>query len=71
MEGIWNTCILKRRSIFNALRFYHRLNVLYTCTEDIEENGQLICYQVSGDGKLTKLGQVDAGGKFNSFIEYI
>uniref|UniRef100_A0A6S8SNI5 6-phosphogluconolactonase n=1 Tax=Chaetoceros debilis TaxID=122233 RepID=A0A6S8SNI5_9STRA len=49
-------------------RFHPSLNVLYTCTEDIEENGQIICYQVSGDGKLTKIGQVDAGGTSTCYL---
>lgn len=49
-------------------RFHPRLNVLYTCTEDIEENGQIIAYEVGCDGELNKLGHVDAGGTSTCYL---
>mmetsp|Transcript_7157 Transcript_7157/g.10463 ORF Transcript_7157/g.10463 Transcript_7157/m.10463 type:complete len:295 (+) Transcript_7157:94-978(+) len=49
-------------------RFHPRLNILYTCTEDIEENGQIIAYEVGFDGELNKLGHVDAGGTSTCYL---
>lgn len=49
-------------------RFHPRLNVMYTCTEDVEENGKIIAYQISRDGSLRQLGKVDAGGTSTCYI---
>ena len=49
-------------------RFHPRLNVVYTCTEDIEKNGQIFAYSIGPDGELTKIGQVDAGGTSTCYI---
>lgn len=50
-------------------RFHPRLNVVYTCTEDIENNGKVFAYRVNPDGELTQLGQpVDAGGTSTCYI---
>jgi hypothetical protein len=50
-----------------------RLNVVYTCTEDIEENDQILAYKIQSDGSLTQIGSVDAGGTSaaNSFFDVI
>ena len=45
-----------------------RLNVIYTCTENIENNGQIIAYSVHPDGGLTKIGQIDAGGTSTCYL---
>lgn len=49
-------------------RFHPRLNVLYTCTEDIEQNGQLIAYRIGSDGIMVEIGRVDAGGTSTCYI---
>mmetsp|Transcript_47174 Transcript_47174/g.71348 ORF Transcript_47174/g.71348 Transcript_47174/m.71348 type:complete len:463 (+) Transcript_47174:717-2105(+) len=49
-------------------RFHPRLNVVYTCTEDIESNGQIIAYAIGSNGELTKISQVDAGGTSTCYI---
>jgi len=48
--------------------FHPRLNVVYTCTEDIEENGQIIAYSITAEGELNKIGQVDAGGTSTCYL---
>jgi len=45
-----------------------RLNVVYTCTEDIENNGQIIAYDVHPDGTLTEIGRIDAGGTSTCYL---
>lgn len=49
-------------------RFHPRLNVLYTCTEDIEENGLIVAFRIDRNGGLTKMGEVDAGGTSTCYI---
>mmetsp|Transcript_7279 Transcript_7279/g.15231 ORF Transcript_7279/g.15231 Transcript_7279/m.15231 type:complete len:542 (-) Transcript_7279:185-1810(-) len=49
-------------------RFHPRLNVVYTCTEDIENNGQIFAYAIGSDGDLTQIGQVDAGGTSTCYL---
>mmetsp|Transcript_13578 Transcript_13578/g.29357 ORF Transcript_13578/g.29357 Transcript_13578/m.29357 type:complete len:543 (+) Transcript_13578:227-1855(+) len=49
-------------------RFHPRLNVVYTCTEDIEENGQILAYEIHSDGSLTEIGRVDAGGTSTCYL---
>ena len=40
-----------------------RLNVVYTCTDDIEADGQILAYEIHPDESLTEIGRVDAGKK--------
>jgi 6-phosphogluconolactonase len=49
-------------------RYHPRMNVVYTCTEDIENNGQIFAYTVGPSGELTELGSVDAGGTSTCYI---
>jgi len=49
-------------------RHHPRLDVVYTCTEDCHENGQIIAYRIAADGSLTKLSQVDAGGTSTCYL---
>lgn len=49
-------------------RYHPSLNVVYTCTEDIECNGQIIAYSISSDGVLTKISQIDAGGTSTCYL---
>jgi 6-phosphogluconolactonase len=49
-------------------RFHPHLNVIYVCTEDIEENGEIIAYRIGRDGDLIQLGRVDAGGTSTCYI---
>ena len=45
-----------------------RLNVVYICTEDIEENGQIFAYEINSDGELIEIGSVDAGGTSTCYL---
>jgi len=49
-------------------RFHPRLNLIYTCTEDITENGKIICYAIGSNGNLTKISEVDAGGTSTCYL---
>lgn len=50
-------------------RYHPRLNVVYCCTEDIENNGQIFAYNVSPEGELTLMGPpVDAGGTSTCYL---
>ena len=49
-------------------RFHPRLNVVYTCTEDIEHNGIIIAYDIHCDGSLTEIGRIDAGGTSTCYL---
>lgn len=49
-------------------RFHPRLNVVYMCTENIEENGDIIAYDVHPDGTLTEIGRIDAGGTSTCYL---
>lgn len=51
-------------------RFHPRLNVVYTCTENIEENGQIYAYELHSDGSLTEIGHVDAGGTSTCYLTF-
>ena len=42
--------------------------MVYTCTEDIENNGQIIAYDVHPDGTLTEIGRIDAGGTSTCYL---
>jgi len=41
---------------------------VYTCTEDCQENGQILAYRVSPDGALHPIGKVDAGGTSTCYL---
>ena len=50
-------------------RYHPRLNVVYTCTEDIDTNGRVFAYTVGPNGELAQLGEsVDAGGTSTCYI---
>jgi len=50
-------------------RYHPRLNVVYTCTEDIYDNGRVFAYSVNPNGELTQLGEpVDAGGTSTCYL---
>jgi 6-phosphogluconolactonase len=50
-------------------RYHPHLNVIYTCTEDIENNGRIFAYQVGANGELTQFGEsVDAGGTSTCYL---
>jgi 6-phosphogluconolactonase (cycloisomerase 2 family) len=49
-------------------RFHPDLNVIYTCTEDIENNGQIFAYKLNANGEATQLSQVDAGGTSTCYL---
>ena len=42
--------------------------MVYTCTEDIEENGKIFAYQIEKDGSLLQIGEVDAGGTSTCYL---
>ena len=41
---------------------------MYTCTEDVEENGRIIAYSIDQKGFLRKIDEADAGGKSTCYI---
>lgn len=50
-------------------RHHTRLNVVYTCTEDIDNNGLVFAYTIGPNGELSQLGQpVDAGGTSTCYL---
>eukprot|EP00543_Licmophora_paradoxa_P009451 CAMPEP_0202476150 /NCGR_PEP_ID=MMETSP1360-20130828/93274_1 /ASSEMBLY_ACC=CAM_ASM_000848 /TAXON_ID=515479 /ORGANISM="Licmophora paradoxa, Strain CCMP2313" /LENGTH=507 /DNA_ID=CAMNT_0049103349 /DNA_START=56 /DNA_END=1579 /DNA_ORIENTATION=+ len=49
-------------------RFHPRLNVVYTCTEDIENAGRIFAYNIQPNGELRELGSVDAGGTSTCYL---
>jgi len=50
-------------------RYHPRLNVVYTCTEDCHENGQIIAYKLKPDGSMEQFGEpVDAGGTSTCYL---
>lgn len=49
-------------------RFHPRLNVVYTCTEDVSKNGQILAYEIHPDGSLTEIGHIDAGGTSTCYL---
>ena len=48
----------------------HRHNVIYSCTEDIEENGQILAHEIGPDGSLSEIGRVDAGEKLDDLLVF-
>lgn len=50
-------------------RYHPRLNVVYTCTENCEDNGKIFAYKIGSDGSLEQLGEpVDAGGTSTCYL---
>lgn len=49
-------------------RYHPRLNVVYACTEDIEDNGKIIAYQIDKNGVLKEISQIDAGGTSTCYL---
>merc|ERR1719502_872926 len=49
-------------------RFHRHKNILYTCTESVAENGQVISWGVSKSGKMQMLGSADAQGTSTCYI---
>ena len=50
-------------------RVHPRLNVVYTCTEDINQNGMVLAYSLGPNGELEQLGEpVDAGGTSTCYL---
>jgi len=50
-------------------RHHPRLNVVYTCTEDCHENGQIIAYKLNADGSLEQFGKpIDARGTSTCYL---
>ena len=49
-------------------RLHPDLNVVYTCTEDIEKNGQILAYKINANGEATQISQVDAGGTSTCYL---
>jgi 6-phosphogluconolactonase (cycloisomerase 2 family) len=50
-------------------RFHPKYNILYTCTESVAENGEILTWRVCrSTGKLTKLSSVDAGGTSTCYV---
>lgn len=50
-------------------RYHPKLNVVYTCTEDIDNNGKIFAYSVCSNGELEQLGEpVDAGGTSTCYL---
>ena len=50
-------------------RYHPSKNVVYTCTEDIEENGKIFAYKLGSQGELEPLGEaIDAGGTSTCYL---
>ena len=63
MATIRLSCDAPSYFVYRSTLRQSRLNVVYTCTEDIEANGQILAYEIHPDGSLTEIGRVDAGKK--------
>jgi 6-phosphogluconolactonase (cycloisomerase 2 family) len=51
------------------LRWHPTANVLYGCTEDVKQNGQIIAWEVDAEsGALTKIDSADAQGTSTCFL---
>ena len=48
-------------------RMHRDRNIIYCCTEDIEENGRVLGFKIEQDGKLTK---VRGGERRNKSKQY-
>jgi len=49
-------------------RYHPQLNVVYTCTEDCQDNGKIFAYRVTAEGNLTKIGEINAGGTSTCYL---
>ncbi|GMI31794.1 hypothetical protein TrCOL_g3340 [Triparma columacea] len=49
-------------------RMHRDRNIIYCCTEDIEENGRVLGFKIEQDGKLTKIADVDASGTSTCYL---
>jgi len=50
-------------------RFHPQKNLLYTCTESVAENGQIVTWKVCPEtGRLSKLASSDAGGTSTCYL---
>ena len=50
-------------------RMHPTKNVIYSCTESVEENGEIVCWQVCPEtGRLTLLSAADAFGTSTCYI---
>jgi len=51
------------------LRWHPTANILYGCTEDVKENGQIIAWRLDPEsGSLTMIGSADAQGTSTCFL---
>lgn len=60
----------KKKTLINPAfsRFNSRINVVYTCTEDVLNNGVIVAFRMNEQGSLIKIGSVDAGGTSTCYI---
>jgi len=49
-------------------RLHPRFDVVYTCTEDISSEGKIIAYAIDSNGVLTKISEINAGGKSTCYL---
>ena len=50
-------------------RMHPTKNVIYSCTESVEEDGEIVCWDVCPEtGKLTLLSSADAFGTSTCYI---
>jgi 6-phosphogluconolactonase (cycloisomerase 2 family) len=49
-------------------RMHPTLPILYTVTEDISVNGEIIAFKIAPDGSMKKICQQDAGGTSTCYI---
>ena len=50
-------------------RMHPTKNVVYSCTESVEDNGEIVCWEVCPEtGKLTLLSSADAFGTSTCYI---
>jgi 6-phosphogluconolactonase (cycloisomerase 2 family) len=51
------------------LRWHPHLNVVYSCTESVKENGMVYAWSIDPDtGKLTEISKADAGGTSTCYL---
>jgi len=62
--------VTKDDSVMNPAfsRFHPRRNILYTCTESVAENGEIVSWAVDKSGKLTKVGSQSAQGTSTCYL---
>lgn len=48
----------------------HTYPLADTCTENCHDNGQIFAYKLGADGRLEKIGQVDAGGTSTCYLTF-